>query len=434
MPVLASAEAKLVDTQTFARSITLGRASDTYVTREDWRDTLRAMDGTALSESYADISAQEKGLYYEVANENGVNQTGLMDAAGTLLIPMTYSDFTYVGNGWVVAVTLEETTDEKSDYRAMFGGGHYNVVRGDIYYGAQKMAEMNREETTGASMEVYGAYLFVRLDKSSGFYLKTDGTRTEFTGESFSRGEYEEIYKQGVYHHPTAQFAFVPECALTADEVSRSVWYDAKTGNFLDLQGNVLREAVQDGKPLYDSVRYYGGDYMLTKKDRLSGIVDMTGQEIVPPMYDTLGGDYAGLLFEGGYQAALALADIPLLEDYCVEMPTLGSDDAAVHALLSRADRPTAIVVSDDLLGMTLGRACLAHGLSIPKDISIISFNNSLFAKLTSPRLTSVDLNSFQLGIEAASQLISHVERPELMATKSIIPHRIVERESCRDL
>ena len=112
----------------------------------------------------------------------------------------------------------------------------------------------------------------------------------------------------------------------------------------------------------------------------------------------------------------------------------LGSDNAAVHALLSRADRPTAIVVSDDLLGMTLGRACLAHGLSIPKDISIISFNNSLFAKLTSPRLTSVDLNSFQLGIEAASQLISHVERPELMATKSIIPHRIVERESCRDL
>ena len=274
MPVLASAEAKLVDTQTFARSITLGRASDTYVTREDWRDTLRAMDGTALSESYADISAQEKGLYYEVANENGVNQTGLMDAAGTLLIPMAYSDFTYVGNGWVVAVTLEETTDEKSDYRAMFGGGHYNVVRGDIYYGAQKMAEMNREETTSASMEVYGAYLFVRLDKSSGFYLKTDGTRTEFTGESFSRGEYEEIYKQGVYHHPTAQFAFVPECTLTADEVSRSVWYDAKTGNFLDLQGNVLREAVQDGKPLYDSVRYYGGDY-------------------------------AGLLFEGGYQAAL---------------------------------------------------------------------------------------------------------------------------------
>ena len=64
-------------------------------------------------------------------------------------------------------------------------------------------------------------------------------------------------------------------------------------------------KAVQDGKPLYDSVRYYGGDYMLTKKDRLSGIVDMTGQEIVPPMYDALGGGYAVLACGGGYQAAL---------------------------------------------------------------------------------------------------------------------------------
>jgi len=107
------------------------------------------------------------------------------------------------------------------------------------------------------------------------------------------------------------------------------------------------------------------------------------------------------------------------------------AQDTALRALIERADRPTAIVVSDDLLGVTLERVCLTHGLSIPEDISIISFNNSLFAKLTSPRLTSVDLNSFQLGIEAASQLISHIDHPELMATKSIIPHRIVERESC---
>lgn len=61
MPVLASAEAKLVDTQTFARSITLGRASDTYVTREDWRDTLRAMDGTALSEATRISARRRKG-------------------------------------------------------------------------------------------------------------------------------------------------------------------------------------------------------------------------------------------------------------------------------------------------------------------------------------------------------------------------------------
>ena len=62
----------------------------------------------------------------------------------------------------------------------------------------------------------------------------------------------------------------------------------------------------------------------------------------------------------------------------------------------------------------------------------MVSFNNSPFAQLTSFQLTSVDINSFQLGFEAASQLINHVENPNLRAAKIIVPHFIVERNSCR--
>ena len=88
--------------------------------------------------------------------------------------------------------------------------------------------------------------------------------------------------------------------------------------------------------------------------------------------------------------------------------------------------------VSDDILAVSLERACLEVGLSIPKDLSIISFNNSLLARLTSPQLTSIDVNSCQLGIEAASQIINHMENPNLMATKIIVPHHLIERDSCR--
>ena len=45
-----------------------------------------------------------------------------------------------------------------------------------------------------------------------------------------------------------------------------------------------------------------------------------------------------------------------------------------------------------------------------------------------------MDVNTFQLGFEAASQLINHAENPNLMATKIIAPHAIVERSSCRAL
>ncbi len=102
--------------------------------------------------------------------------------------------------------------------------------------------------------------------------------------------------------------------------------------------------------------------------------------------------------------------------------------------MLKADDRPTAIVVSDDILAVALERVCMEIGLSIPEDLSIISFNNSLLARLTSPQLTSIDVNSFQLGIEAASQVINHMENPNLMATKIIVPHHLVKRNSCKKM
>lgn len=138
---------------------------------------------------------------------------------------------------------------------------------------------------------------------------------------------------------------------------------------------------------------------------------------------------------KSGYQLALLQHGLPLRPEDCVETVGGPADGAAAfQRLLERADRPTAAVVSDDLLAAALERVCLQMGLSIPEDLSIISFNNSPFAQFTSLQLTSVDVNSFQLGFEAASQLVNHAENPNLLATKIIVPHRIVERSSCRRL
>lgn len=134
-----------------------------------------------------------------------------------------------------------------------------------------------------------------------------------------------------------------------------------------------------------------------------------------------------------GYQYALLSHGIPIREDYCIEIPEMSQDRSdSLRKLLLQKDRPTAILVSDDILAVQLERVCMETGLSIPKDLSIISFNNSLLARLTSPQLTSIDINSCQLGIEAAAQMISHIENPSLVATKIIVPHHLVERDSCQ--
>ena len=136
---------------------------------------------------------------------------------------------------------------------------------------------------------------------------------------------------------------------------------------------------------------------------------------------------------KSGYQLSLLQHELPVKTEYCVEIESVHSEALnSLHELLKQEDRPTAFVVSDDMLALALERICVQMHLSIPEDISIISFNNSLYAQLSSPQLTSVDINSFQLGHEAAAQIINHAEYPNLMATKIVVPHRIVERNSCK--
>lgn len=135
---------------------------------------------------------------------------------------------------------------------------------------------------------------------------------------------------------------------------------------------------------------------------------------------------------KSGYLLALAKHGLLMRPEYCVEVANVSQNNTEeISALLLQSEPPTAIVVSDDILAVSLERVCLQNKLSIPEDLSIISFNNSLFARLTSPQLTSIDINSCQLGIEAASQIINHIENPGLVATKIIVPHHLIERDSC---
>lgn len=136
-----------------------------------------------------------------------------------------------------------------------------------------------------------------------------------------------------------------------------------------------------------------------------------------------------------GYQLSMLQHDLVVEKKYTIEVNDVYLDECKpLLEMLQSEDRPTAIVVSDDILAVSLERVCIQCGLSIPEDLSIISFNDSLFARLTHPPLTSIDVNSCQLGIEAASQLINHIENPNLVATKIIVPHSLIERESCRRL
>ena len=93
--------------------------------------------------------------------------------------------------------------------------------------------------------------------------------------------------------------------------------------------------------------------------------------------------------------------------------------EGALKALLTAPDHPTAMLVSCGLV--------MRENSELLKD----TMDRSFGTRSPSPQLTTVDVNPYQLGMEAASQTINHIENPNLLATKIIVPHKLIPRESC---
>lgn len=135
---------------------------------------------------------------------------------------------------------------------------------------------------------------------------------------------------------------------------------------------------------------------------------------------------------KSGYMISLTEAGLPFDPNLCLELETFPRENVdEIKHYFSKDNVPSAVLVSDDILGLAVEKAAFELGIKIPDDLSIVSFNNSIFAKLCTPQLTSIDVNNRQLGIEAASQIINHIENPGLLATKIIVPYYLVERNSC---
>lgn len=133
-----------------------------------------------------------------------------------------------------------------------------------------------------------------------------------------------------------------------------------------------------------------------------------------------------------GYEKALREAGIPLNDDYIVHEEFLREGgQEAVRELISLKVPPTALVVADDLMALGVLNTLDELGIKVPEDISIISFNNVLVSEMSRPPLTSVDINIFDLGFEAARSLIQKIENPKEPIKRIIIPHQIVKRFSC---
>jgi DNA-binding LacI/PurR family transcriptional regulator len=105
-----------------------------------------------------------------------------------------------------------------------------------------------------------------------------------------------------------------------------------------------------------------------------------------------------------------------------------------VAELMNLPEPPTAFIIPNDLNALITLTALGERNIKVPEDVSIISFNNSMISEVSNPPLTSVDIQIFQLGYEAANCLIELINDPDMFKKSVIIPTVIHERSSCSTL
>ncbi|MGB9181888.1 MAG: LacI family DNA-binding transcriptional regulator [Pyrinomonadaceae bacterium] len=106
------------------------------------------------------------------------------------------------------------------------------------------------------------------------------------------------------------------------------------------------------------------------------------------------------------------------------------SGQRIAREMLSAGELPTAVVAANDMMALGVMRELRAAGIHIPRDISIVGFDDIAFASLTDPPLTTVCLPREELGQRAVEALMSSIEQPEKQGVEIHVQTYLVKRAS----
>jgi DNA-binding LacI/PurR family transcriptional regulator len=105
----------------------------------------------------------------------------------------------------------------------------------------------------------------------------------------------------------------------------------------------------------------------------------------------------------------------------------------AALELLQQPNAPTAILAMSDVLAIGALQAAAERGVAVPKALSLVGFDDSPTAAVTSPPLTTVAQPHEEKGRLATRRLLDAIEHrtdAESPPTRDILPTELVVRES----
>jgi LacI family transcriptional regulator len=98
--------------------------------------------------------------------------------------------------------------------------------------------------------------------------------------------------------------------------------------------------------------------------------------------------------------------------------------------LLNEKTRPTAIFAANDLAALGALSAIRDAGLSVPDDVSVVGYDNTHLAQLSSISLSSVDQPRREMGMLAVRLLLERIELKRTDPRHEVLKPTLIPRST----
>jgi LacI family transcriptional regulator len=103
---------------------------------------------------------------------------------------------------------------------------------------------------------------------------------------------------------------------------------------------------------------------------------------------------------------------LPIEPSYLIEgNHTMEGGIAAMRKLLALSKRPTAVICSNDMTAMGVIRESYDRGVHIPRDLSVIGFDDIRLSQFVVPPLTTVRMSQTDIARLAFNALLAEIQR-----------------------
>jgi LacI family transcriptional regulator len=127
----------------------------------------------------------------------------------------------------------------------------------------------------------------------------------------------------------------------------------------------------------------------------------------------------------GGIRECLDTAGLPLTV-FNADSPSLAEGERLCSSIVLGSDAPDALICYNDLMALGFMKEAANLGVSVPRDISVVGFDNIPYGKYVTPALTTVDLQSERMGASAMEKLLAVIRGEEVEKLTKVAPQLIL--------